>query len=119
MHPVSIINLLFSKLSKSLYKIKSGKELMEHLSIKDIHDRLAELTEWELIGHEISKEFRFRDFKEAMEFIHKVGEEAERLKHFPDIFIQNNKVSINLTTHEAHGLTIDDFKLARIIEQLV
>lgn len=92
---------------------------MEYLSIKDIHDRLEELKDWELIGHEISKEFYFNDFKEAMEFVHKVGEEAERLHHFPDIFIRNNRVTITLTTHDVGGLTYEDFKLARIIEQLV
>ncbi len=92
---------------------------MEHLSIKDIHDRLDELKDWELIGHEITKEFRFKDFKEAMEFVHKIGEEAEREHHHPDILIRYNKVTINLTTHDANGLTYKDFKLARIIEQLV
>lgn len=93
--------------------------MMEHLSIKDIHDRLTELRDWDLIGHEITKEFHFKDFKEVMEFVNKVGEEAERKHHFPDIFIRNNKVTITLTTLEAHGLTHDDFKMARIIEQLV
>ena len=92
---------------------------MEHLSIKDIHDRLAELNDWELTGHEITKEFSFKDFKEAMEFVQKVGEEAEREHHHPDIFIRFNKVNITLTTHDAGGLTYKDFKLAKIIEQLV
>jgi len=92
---------------------------MEHLSIKDIHDRLSELEDWEMIGHEITKEFNFNDFKGAMEFVQKVGEEAERIKHFPDILIRNSRVTINLTTHEANGLTYEDFKLARIIEQLI
>jgi len=92
---------------------------MEHLSIKDIHDRLSELEDWEMIGHEITKEFHFNDFKEAMEFVQKIGEEAQREHHFPDIFIRNNKVSITLTTHEEGGLTYKDFKLAKIIEQLI
>ena len=92
---------------------------MGHLSIKEIHDRLSELEGWEMIGHEITKEFHFNNFKEAMEFVHKVGEEAERLHHFPDIIIRNSRVLINLTTQEASGLTHDDFKLAKIIEQLV
>ncbi|MDP3765945.1 MAG: 4a-hydroxytetrahydrobiopterin dehydratase [Nanoarchaeota archaeon] len=92
---------------------------MEHLSIKDIHDRLAELGDWELIGNEITKDFNFNDSKEAMEFAQKTGEEAERLHHFPDIIIRNNRVTINLTTHEANGLTHNDFKLAKIIEQLI
>ena len=92
---------------------------MEHLSIKEIHDRLGELKDWELIGNEITKEFRFSDFKEAMEFVQKVGEESAREYHYPDIFIRNSKVSITLTTHDENGLTYKDFKLAKIIEQLV
>ncbi|MEK6983469.1 MAG: 4a-hydroxytetrahydrobiopterin dehydratase [Nanoarchaeota archaeon] len=92
---------------------------MEHLSIKDIHDRLSQLKGWELIGREITKEFVFEDFKEAMEFVQKVGEESEREHHHPDIFIRYNKVNITLTTHDADGLTYKDFKLAKIIEQLV
>ena len=92
---------------------------MEHLSIKEIHDRLLELGDWELIGHEITKVFHFNDFKEAMEFVHKVGEESERVHHHPDILIKYNKVILTLTTHDAGGLTHEDFKLAKIIEQLV
>ena len=92
---------------------------MEHLSIKDIHDRLEHLKDWDLIGHEITKEFQFENFKEAMEFVQKIGEESERLHHFPDIHIRESTVTISLTTNEASGLTHDDFKLARIIEQLI
>lgn len=92
---------------------------MEHLSIKEIHDRLAELNGWELIGQEIIKEFHFENFRESIEFVQKIGEEAQREHHFPDIFIRNNKVSITLTTPEEGGLTYKDFKLAKIIEQLV
>ena len=92
---------------------------MEHLSIKDIHERLQELKDWELIGHEITKEFHFNDFKEAMEFVQKIGEESERENHHPDILIRYNKVTLTLTTHSANGLTYKDFKLAKIIEQLV
>lgn len=92
---------------------------MEHLSIKEIYDRLEELNGWELIGNEITKEFHFNSFREAMEFVQKIGEEAEREQHHPDIFIRYNRVAITLTTHSAGGLTYKDFKLARIVEQLV
>ena len=92
---------------------------MEHLSIKEIHERLEELKDWDLIGHGITKEFHLKDFKEAMEFVKQVGEEAEREHHHPDITIKNSIVTITLTTNEANGLTYKDFKLAKIIEQLV
>ena len=93
---------------------------MEHLSIKDVHDRLEQLKGWEMPSYdEILKEFEFPDFKQAMDFVQKVGEEAERQKHFPGIMIKQNKVTITLTTPEANGLTYEDFKIARIIEQLI
>ena len=93
---------------------------MEHLSIKEIHERLQELQGWEMPSHtEISKEFEFANFSEAMDFVKKVGEEAERQNHHPDIMIRNNRVLLTLTTHEDGGLTYMDFKMAKIIEQMV
>ena len=92
---------------------------MEHLSIKEIYERLEELNGWELTGNEITKEFNFNNFKEAMEFVQKVAEEAEREQHHPDILVRYNKVTISLTTHDEGGVTYKDFKLAKIIEQLV
>ena len=93
---------------------------MDNLSIKDIHDRLQELDGWEMSGHSsIYKEFEFADFKEAMGFVQKVGENAAHEFHYPDILIRNNKVILTLTTLEEEGLTYKDFKMAKIIEQLV
>ncbi len=92
---------------------------MEHLSIKEIHDRLNELNGWEMHGHEIVKDFEFKNFKEAMAFARQVGEEAERENHHPEININYTKVTLRLTTHDAGGLTYKDFKLAKIIEQMV
>ena len=93
---------------------------MEPLSIKDVHDRLVELPGWEMSDYtSIYKEFEFANFKEAIEFVQKIGEESERQHHHPDILIRNNKVLLTLTTHEDNGLTYMDFKLAKIIEQMI
>lgn len=93
---------------------------MEHLSIKEIHDRLQELNGWEMSDHaSIFKEFEFANFKEAMEFSQKVGEEAQRENHHPDILIRYSRVTLILTTHDEGGITYKDFKMAKIIEQLV
>ena len=93
---------------------------MEHLSIKEVHDRLQELHGWEMIGHsEIVKEFDFSNFKDAMEFAQKVGEQASHEYHYPNILIKNTKVILTLTTPEDGGLTYKDFKMAKIIEQMV
>lgn len=92
----------------------------EHLSIKQISDRLQEIPGWEMSDHtSIFKEFEFKDFKEAMDFVQKVGENAAHEFHYPDIMIKNNKVTLTLTTHEEKALTYKDFKMAKIIEQLI
>ena len=94
--------------------------MQEHLSIKEISDRLQEIPGWEMSDHtSIYKEFEFKDFKEAMEFVSKVGESASHEYHHPDILIQNRKVVLTLTTHDENALTYKDFKMAKIIEQLV
>ncbi len=93
---------------------------MEHLSIKEVHDRLQELNGWEMSDHtSIYKEFEFENFKEAMEFAQKVGDEASHQYHYPDILIRENKVTLTLSTPEEGGLTYKDFKMAKIIEQLI
>ena len=93
---------------------------MDNLSIKEIHDRLQELSGWEMDDHTaIYKEFEFANFNEAMDFAQKIGESAAHEYHYPDITIRNNLVRISLTTHDENALTYKDFKMAKIIEQLV
>jgi len=92
----------------------------EHLSIKEISDRLQEIPGWEMSDYtSIYKEFVFNDFKEAIDFVSRVGENAAHQYHYPDILIRNNKVTLTLTTHEENALTYKDFKLAKVIEQLI
>lgn len=67
----------------------------------------------------IYKEFKFRNFKEALEFVNKVGEIAEKENHHPNIYLHNwNKVKIELTTHNIKGLSENDFILASKIDRL-
>lgn len=76
-------------------------------------------TTWHVDGNKkISKEFKFKDFKEAMEFVNKVAEIANREDHHPDIHIYYNKVAIELTTHAIGGLSGNDFIVARKVEHI-
>jgi 4a-hydroxytetrahydrobiopterin dehydratase len=68
---------------------------------------------------QISKEFTFKDFKEALVFVNKVGELAESEGHHPDIHLVNYKnVEIDLSTHAIGGLSINDFIMAAKINAL-
>jgi 4a-hydroxytetrahydrobiopterin dehydratase len=71
---------------------------------------------WERAGAEIRRTYRFRDFREALAFVNRVGDLAERAGHHPDIDIRYNVVTLALTTHDAGGLTAKDFELARSID---
>ena len=86
-------------------------------------EELASLQEqvdgWNVIEeHHITKTFKFRDFREALEFVNHVGQLAEEQGHHPDIFLAWGKVEITIWTHKINGLTESDFILAAKIDQL-
>ena len=65
----------------------------------------------------IEKEYKFKNFKEALTFINKVGAIAEIEGHHPDIYLHNwNKVKLTLSTHAIGGLSENDFILASKID---
>lgn len=67
----------------------------------------------------ISREFKFKDFKEALAFINKTGDMAESEGHHPDINLHGwNKVVFTLSTHAIGGLSVNDFVLASKIDLL-
>jgi len=73
---------------------------------------------WEVIDNKkIRREFKFKDFKEAMVFVNNVANLAEEQGHHPDISIYYSKVVIELWTHKINGLFINDFILAAKIDE--
>jgi len=68
--------------------------------------------------HHLEKEYRFKDFREALGFVNRLGEVAERENHHPDIFLAWGRVKVTLWTHSAGGLTRNDFILAAKADQL-
>ena len=70
------------------------------------------MSSWEELDGALQREFRFRDFVEALAFVNRVGELAEREKHHPDIAIHWNKVTLRWWTHTAGGITDRDRELA-------
>jgi len=79
---------------------------------------IADGLSWERHGHELVKVQTERDFADALDFVNRVGEIAERADHHPDIDIRWNTVTLRLSTHSAGGLTAKDLELARQIDDL-
>ena len=68
---------------------------------------------WKVVDeHHLEKEFRFKDFREALDFTNRIGAIAEQEGHHPDIFLSWGKVKLELWTHSVGGLSENDFILA-------
>ena len=76
------------------------------------------LPNWTLAGGKLRRELRFADFVEAFGFMTRVALVAEAMGHHPDWSNVWNRVTIELTTHDAGGLTDLDLQLARRIDAL-
>jgi 4a-hydroxytetrahydrobiopterin dehydratase len=78
-----------------------------------------QLPEWEVVdGHHLRREFRFRNFREALEFVNRVGELAEEQGHHPDVDFGWGHAGITIFTHKIDGLTESDFVLAAKVDRL-
>ena len=68
---------------------------------------------WRVIGeHHLEKDYRFKNFREALDFTIRVGELAEAQGHHPDIYLSWGKVRLTVWTHKIDGLTESDFIFA-------
>ena len=69
--------------------------------------------DWQVVNeHHLEKEYRFDDFRQALDFTVRVGEMAEEQDHHPDIYLAWGKVKLTLWTHKIDGLTESDFVFA-------
>jgi len=74
---------------------------------------LRQLDGWKIKdGKELEKEYRFPDFRQALDFVDRLGEVAESEGHHPDIYLTWGKVRVSLSTHSIGGLSANDFILA-------
>lgn len=94
--------------------------MAQSLSEQDIREALNSLEGWEFGDDKIKKEFSFKDFSEALGFIVRVGLEAEKQVHHPELFNVYNTVNIQLSTHDAGDkVTQKDLDLAKAIESVL
>ena len=92
----------------------------EPLKGQEIEKRAKELDrDWRVVDeHHLEREFRFDDFRQALDFVDEVGELAEEQGHHPDLYLSYGKVKIQLWTHKINGLHENDFIMAAKIDAL-
>ncbi len=82
------------------------------LSEQEIAAELKKLGGWKVINGNLHRVFEFKDFSAAFGFMTQVAIAAEKMDHHPDWSNSWNKVTVDLCTHSAGGLTKNDFELA-------
>jgi 4a-hydroxytetrahydrobiopterin dehydratase len=92
--------------------------MAELINPTEIQERASQLSGWTIEGKQLRSTRLFKDFIEAIAFVNKLVAPSEAAGHHPDIEISYNKVTVNLTTHDAGGLTEKDFALAQEISAL-
>lgn len=90
-------------------KVLTEKEIIKHLEFLD---------DWEFDKNAIKREWIFKDFIEAMDFINMIAVMAENHNHHPEIFNVYNRVSLRFNTHDARGVTEKDINIAKEINKL-
>lgn len=85
---------------------------MVPLSVKEAEAHLVQIPNWSLAERKITRDFQFKNFHQAMDFVNRVAAIANEQDHHPDIAISYNKVKLILTTHKIGGLSTNDFIMA-------
>lgn len=101
---------------KTCVPCKGGVPPLKGAELEKFH---RSVPQWTIANeHHLQREYKFPDFKEALDFVNRVGALAEEQGHHPDIFLAWGKVGITLWTHKIDGLTESDFIMAAKIDRL-
>ena len=88
---------------------------MQKLSTEQLDAALAALPGWTLANEKLHREYRFADFVHAFGFMATSAIAIEKMNHHPEWFNVYNRVVVDLTTHDAGGITQKDVDLARTL----
>ena len=91
---------------------------LERLSEEQIKKEISSLQGWNVINGKLHRDFVFKDYVDAFGFMCRASIHIEKMNHHPEWFNVYNKISIDLTTHDAGGITQNDISLARIFNSL-
>ena len=92
---------------------------MMRVSEAEIIEELKKLEGWNIKDNKLHKEFQFDSFNQAFGFMTRAAMEIEKMNHHPEWFNVYNRITVDLTTHDADGITNNDVNLARILNSLI
>lgn len=88
------------------------------LTADEVQKGLSGLSGWDVVDGKLHKEFRFDDFAGAFGFMTSLALVAERMDHHPEWSNVYNRVEIDLSTHDAGGITRLDLDMAAAADRL-
>lgn len=88
------------------------------LSSEDVTARIASLPEWSVADGKLHRQYQFADFTYAFAFMAAVATVAGKMDHHPDWQNVYNRVTVDLSTHDAGGITTLDCDLAAAMEEI-
>lgn len=91
---------------------------MTLLSIQALEAELSQLDGWTIENGKLHREFKFASFVEAFGFMSSLALVSEAIGHHPEWFNVYNRVTIDLTTHDAGGITQKDVDWAKRANKL-
>jgi 4a-hydroxytetrahydrobiopterin dehydratase len=89
---------------------------MKKMTDAEISSAIAELPGWSIENGKLHREYRFSDFPHAFGFMATAAPSIEKMDHHPEWANVYNRVTVDLTTHDAGGITQKDVKLAALLE---
>jgi 4a-hydroxytetrahydrobiopterin dehydratase len=102
---------------KECVPCKGGAQPLKGNDLATLARQLGE--GWRVVDeHHLEREYKFKDFREALDFTNQVGELAEAQQHHPDIYLAWGKVKLILWTHTIAGLSESDFVFAAKVNEL-
>ncbi len=91
---------------------------MKKLSPEEIKAALSNLPDWSVLDQKLHRDYAFESFNAAFGFMARAAMEIEKLNHHPEWSNVYNRLSVDLVTHDAGGITENDVKLAGILDSL-
>ncbi len=91
---------------------------MMRLSQEEIDEELKNIPGWSVVNDKLHKEIQFDSFNQAFGFMTMAAMEIEKMNHHPEWFNVYNRITVELTTHDAGGITKNDVNLAKILNSL-
>ena len=89
------------------------------LTEEQIQTEIEKLSKWSVFNGKLHKDIEFSSFNEAFGFMTRASMEIEKMNHHPEWFNVYNKLTIDLMTHDAGGITENDINLAKILDSLL